>query len=175
MFFLNSIHMKYVFFLALAPMWDQVEAFGAVVRQINNANPDGIHLLCYSQGGLICRGIIESMSDLNVSTFISLSSPQGGQYGGKAQMLLLFLHFLHNNNNNNKIATDSFLRMVFHQAVKKTVHRLFYTSAGQKYSVANYWNDPHHQTGYLKNSKYLPYIYNVIPTANSSTFKVPIT
>jgi len=61
--------------------------------------------------------------------------------------------------------------MVFHQAVKKTVHRLFYTSAGQKYSVANYWNDPHHQTGYLKNSKYLPYIDNVIPTANSSTFK----
>ena len=67
---------------SLAPMWDQVEAFGAVVRQINAANPDGIHLLCYSQGGLICRGIIESMSDLNVSTFVSLSSPQGGQYGG---------------------------------------------------------------------------------------------
>ena len=61
--------------------------------------------------------------------------------------------------------------MVFHKAVKKTVHRIFYTSAGQKYSVANYWNDPHHQNGYLKSSKYLPYIDNVIPSANSSTFK----
>ena len=64
-------------------MWDQVAAFGAVARQISRDNPGGIHLLCYSQGGLICRGMIESISDLNVATFVSLSSPQGGQYGGK--------------------------------------------------------------------------------------------
>lgn len=63
-------------------MWDQVRAFGAAVKQIDEENPGGIHLLCYSQGGLICRGIIESFSSLNVSTFVSLSSPQGGQYGG---------------------------------------------------------------------------------------------
>lgn len=63
-------------------MWDQVEAFGNVVRQFHEENPGGVHLLCYSQGGLICRGIIESMGDIDVSTFVSLSSPQGGQYGG---------------------------------------------------------------------------------------------
>ena len=63
-------------------MWEQVEAFGAVAQQVSNENPGGIHLLCYSQGGLVCRGIIETMPDLNVSTFVSLSSPQAGQYGG---------------------------------------------------------------------------------------------
>jgi hypothetical protein len=35
----------------------------------------------YSQGGLIGRGILEQFSDHNVDTFISLSSPQAGQYG----------------------------------------------------------------------------------------------
>ncbi|EFX72411.1 hypothetical protein DAPPUDRAFT_308302 [Daphnia pulex] len=133
---------------SLAPMWDQVEAFGAVARQISMENPEGIHLLCYSQGGLVCRGMIETFPDLNVATFVSLSSPQGGQYG------------------------DSFLRLIFHKAVKKTVHRIFYTSPGQRYSVANYWNDPHHQAGYIKSSKYLPYIDNIIPTARNNDYKI---
>lgn len=69
------------------------------------------------------------------------------------------------------ISLDSFLRLVFHKAVKKTVHRIFYTSPGQRCSVANYWNDPHHQAGYIKNSKYLPYIDNIIPTARNSTYR----
>lgn len=71
-------------------MWDQVAAFGAVAKQISNENPGGIHLLCYSQGGLVCRGMIESLSDLNVATFVSLSSPQGGQYGGRFNYIGIF-------------------------------------------------------------------------------------
>jgi alpha/beta superfamily hydrolase len=35
----------------------------------------------YSQGGLIARGILEQFPNHNVDTFISLSSPQAGQYG----------------------------------------------------------------------------------------------
>ena len=68
-------------------MWDQVQAFGNVIKQISEENPGGIHLLCYSQGGLICRGVIQSFSGLNVSTFVSLSSPQGGQYGGELKTI----------------------------------------------------------------------------------------
>lgn len=34
-------------------------------------------------GGLVCRGILSTLPDHNVQTFISLSSPQAGQYGGK--------------------------------------------------------------------------------------------
>lgn len=33
-------------------------------------------------GGLVCRGILSTLSDHNVHSFISLSSPQAGQYGG---------------------------------------------------------------------------------------------
>lgn len=51
--------------------------------EISNAHPEGIHLMGYSQGGLLCRVIIESFSELNIKTFISLSSPQAGQYGSK--------------------------------------------------------------------------------------------
>ncbi len=39
-------------------------------------------LLCV--GGLVCRGILETTPDHNVYTFISLSSPQAGQFGGIA-------------------------------------------------------------------------------------------
>lgn len=40
-------------------------------------------ILGYSQGGLIARGMLEMCGDRhNVKTFISLSSPQGGQFGG---------------------------------------------------------------------------------------------
>ena len=33
-------------------------------------------------GALICRALLELMEDHNVHTFISLSGPQAGQYGG---------------------------------------------------------------------------------------------
>jgi palmitoyl-protein thioesterase len=76
---INMLHGRH----SLDPMWHQVAAFGQVVNQISNENPDGIHLIGYSQGGLISRGIVESFSGLNIKSFVSLSSPQGGQYGGK--------------------------------------------------------------------------------------------
>ena len=72
-------------------MWEQVDKFGEVVKQINKENPNGVHLLCYSQGGLICRGIVETFSVLNVRTFVSLSSPQGGQYGGILNWTFIFI------------------------------------------------------------------------------------
>ena len=74
---------------SLTPMWKQVEIFGQVISNISRQNPAGIHIIGYSQGGLICRGIIESIPDLKVSTFVSLSSPQGGQYGGKILKIAL--------------------------------------------------------------------------------------
>lgn len=44
----------------------------------------------YSQGGLVARALIQSTNKHNIHTFVSLSSPQGGQYGGKP----FFLYFL---------------------------------------------------------------------------------
>jgi len=133
---------------SLGPMWKQVETFGAVIRSINQDHPAGIHIIGYSQGGLICRGIIESMSDLKVKTFVSLSSPQGGQFG------------------------DSFLRLIFSNLVKETVHRVFYSAPGQRWSVANYWKDPHHTNEYITHSRYLPFIDNIKQSPNSTQFKM---
>jgi len=132
---------------SLGPMWQQVETFGNAIRAVNQDHPGGIHIIGYSQGGLICRGIIESMSDLKVKTFVSLSSPQGGQFG------------------------DAFLRLIFSNLVKESVHRIFYSSPGQRWSVANYWKDPHHNNEYLAHSRYLPFIDNAIQSSNSSKFK----
>ncbi len=36
-------------------------------------------------GGLVCRGLLETYSDLNVHTFITLSAPLAGQYGCKTK------------------------------------------------------------------------------------------
>lgn len=68
---------------SLENAWSQVNEIGKDIEAISKEHPDGIHLLGYSQGGLLARAIIESFSDLNIKTFISLSSPQAGQYGSK--------------------------------------------------------------------------------------------
>nr|XP_053629027.1 lysosomal thioesterase PPT2-A-like [Cherax quadricarinatus] len=120
---------------SLAPLWYQVKSFYSQMQPIMNTSQDGIILIGYSQGGIISRGIIESMEH-NITTFISLSSPQAGQYG------------------------DDFLKLIFPQYVKETAYEVFYSRVGQRISVANYWNDPHHQTLYYKYSNYLPYLNN---------------
>ena len=66
----------------LKNMWLQVAGFGDAIRDIMKTYPDGIHLLCYSQGGLACRGVLQNTPNHNVETFVSLASPQMGQYGG---------------------------------------------------------------------------------------------
>jgi len=50
-----------------------------------------LHFLGYSQGGLIARGMIEEYgTEHNVRTFVSLSSPQGGQYGGGSFYIIIY-------------------------------------------------------------------------------------
>ncbi|RZF35695.1 hypothetical protein LSTR_LSTR010016 [Laodelphax striatellus] len=101
----------------------------------------------YSQGGLIARGIIEAYPNLNVKKFISLSSPQGGQYGTK------------------------FLHLLFPSLSVQTAYELFYSVMGQEISVANYWRDPHQPLLYMDYSCYLPYINNEIESEGSSLYK----
>jgi len=43
---------------SLGPMWQQVETFGNAIRAVNQDHPGGIHIIGYSQGGLICRGSV---------------------------------------------------------------------------------------------------------------------
>ncbi|KAF9811953.1 hypothetical protein SFRURICE_021310 [Spodoptera frugiperda] len=132
---------------SLETMWHQVLEIGMDIANISSQYPEGINLIGYSQGGLIARGIVETFPNVSVSTFISLSSPQAGQYGA------------------------GFLHLVFPGLVKDTVYELFYSRVGQHTSVGNYWNDPYHQSLYESYSVYLPYINNHLKSAKSADFK----
>ncbi|XP_044742708.1 lysosomal thioesterase PPT2 homolog [Chrysoperla carnea] len=132
---------------SVEPMWRQVLEIGADVINISNSNPNGIHLLGYSQGGLLARAILETFPEHNVHNFISLSSPQGGQFG------------------------TAFLHLFFPDLVCKTAYELFYSRVGQRTSVGNYWNDPHKQKLYFKYSVFLPFINNLIASNRSESFK----
>ena len=90
-------------------MWDQVHGVQKKIAPIIANAVDGVNLICYSQGthtnscissclfsllppspgGLTCRGFLEAYPDHNVKTFISLSGPHAGQFGG----IILLLSF----------------------------------------------------------------------------------
>ncbi|XP_029052176.2 lysosomal thioesterase PPT2 homolog isoform X1 [Osmia bicornis bicornis] len=143
---------RYAGWSSLEPMWRQVEEIGVDVLSIGAAFPEGIHLVGYSQGGLLARAILQRFPKHNVRNFISLSSPQAGQYGTR------------------------FLHLFFPDLVCETAYELFYSKIGQHTSVGNYWNDPHHQKLYYKYSKFLPYLNNEINMTRKSTdFKEGLT
>ncbi|KAB5565322.1 hypothetical protein PHYPO_G00239980 [Pangasianodon hypophthalmus] len=133
---------------SLEPLWKQVEGFKEAIYPIMQNAADGVHLLCYSQGGLVCRGILSTLNDHNVHSFISLSSPQAGQYGD----------------------TD-YLKYFFPEFVKSNLYHLCYTAVGQRISICNYWNDPHHRDMYMNTSDYLAPLNNERPHPESAVWK----
>ncbi|MCJ8735566.1 hypothetical protein PDJAM_G00248710 [Pangasius djambal] len=133
---------------SLEPLWKQVEGFKEAIYPIMQNAADGVHLLCYSQGGLVCRGILSTLNDHNVHSFISLSSPQAGQYGD----------------------TD-YLKYFFPEFVKSNLYHLCYTAVGQRISICNYWNDPHHRDMYVNTSDYLAPLNSERPHPESAVWK----
>lgn len=109
--------------LSLVDMWTQVNVIGALVKNVSDNNPNGFHILGDSQGGVLVRGILQKFNDLNVHTFISMSSPQNGQFG------------------------DDALKW-FPGWAKEDLHVFLYTQIGQKFSIGGYWRDPHHIGAY---------------------------
>ncbi|XP_065202825.1 lysosomal thioesterase PPT2 homolog isoform X2 [Planococcus citri] len=134
-------------------MAHQVSVIGADLLQISALHPEGFHLIGYSQGGLLSRAVLEFFPMHLVRNFISLSSPQAGQYG------------------------TNMLHIFFPNLAKEEAYKVFYSKYGQYLSVANYWNDPHHQDLFYKICKFLPSINNEIPLPNNTSqfFKRGIT
>ncbi|KAK2844962.1 hypothetical protein Q5P01_011621 [Channa striata] len=128
---------------SLKPLWIQVQGFRNAINSIMQSAPGGIHLLCFSQGGLICRALLSTIPNHNVNTFISLSSPLAGQFGD----------------------TD-YLSSIVPGYVKKTVFKFCYKAFGQKVSICNYWNDPHHRPLYLQGNSFLPMVNGDKPHEN---------
>ncbi|VVC26048.1 Palmitoyl protein thioesterase,Alpha/Beta hydrolase fold [Cinara cedri] len=126
---------------SLEPLWRQTKLLADDLLYICSLHPEGVHVIGYSQGGLIVRGMLEMCgNEHNVKTFVSLSSPQGGQYGA-----------------------ECFTKM-FPALTTRTAYELFYSRLGQRaLSVANYWYDPRHRDLYLKYSVYLAVIDNLKP------------
>ncbi|XP_012890459.1 PREDICTED: lysosomal thioesterase PPT2 isoform X2 [Dipodomys ordii] len=120
---------------SLRPLWEQVQGFREAVDPIMAKAPEGVNLICYSQGGLVCRALLSVMDEHNVDTFISLSSPQMGQYGD----------------------TD-YLKWLFPTSMRSNLYRICYSPWGQEFSICNYWHDPHHDDLYLNASSFLALI-----------------
>lgn len=122
---------------SLTNMWTQVEKINATVNSIlTNTSSEGTILVCFSQGGLICRALLETIEH-NVQTFISLSSPLAGQFGDSIYLKLLFPEYL-----------------------KDNIYKLFYTASGQDISIANYWDDPKQKELFKKFSTFLAVLNN---------------
>uniref|UniRef100_A0A672KM26 palmitoyl-CoA hydrolase n=1 Tax=Sinocyclocheilus grahami TaxID=75366 RepID=A0A672KM26_SINGR len=66
---------------SMKPLWQQVDGFREAIRPIMESTDDGVHLICFSQGGLICRGVLATLPTHNAHSLILLSSPLAGQYG----------------------------------------------------------------------------------------------
>ncbi|XP_072115447.1 lysosomal thioesterase PPT2-A-like isoform X4 [Mobula birostris] len=130
---------------SLKSLWSQVEGFKQAISPIMQNAANGVHMICYSQGGLICRGILSTMPDHNVHTLISLSAPLLGQYGD----------------------TD-YLKWFFPKYVKSNLYHFCYTQLGQCFSICNYWNDPHHHDMYLNFSNYLAVLNNETRNPNAT-------
>ncbi|KAJ7985384.1 hypothetical protein DPEC_G00351500 [Dallia pectoralis] len=133
---------------SLKPLWRQVMGFKKMFYPIAQEAKNGVNLICFSQGGLICRGLLSILPDHNVHNFISLSAPQAGQYGDTAILKRFFPHYL-----------------------KAKVFHFCYSSLGQEVSICNFWNDPHQRERFVNSSKYLALLNGEKPHSNMTEWR----
>nr|CAB3265120.1 lysosomal thioesterase PPT2-A-like [Phallusia mammillata] len=124
-------------YYSFKPLWEQLSVIKNITDPIMKKAKNGVHLIGYSQGGLIGRGIIQTTDHHNVDSFIALSSPLNGQFGD-----------------------TSFINWLLPSKLKEDLYRFFYTNYGQLFSIGNYWKDPHHSKQYRKYSSYLAALNN---------------
>ena len=73
-------------------------------------------------GGLICRGFLEAYPDHNVRTFISLSSPQAGQFGGWT--IIHFIFTVHHHS--YYLADTDYLKFFFPNFTRDNLYLLVF-------------------------------------------------
>jgi len=122
---------------SLRELREQIRAFGKLVKEFSSEHKDGFHLIGFSQGGIIARAVLQTTPDLNIESFIALSSPINGQFGDTS-----YIPFL------PRIA-------------RSYISYLMYTSFWQRrLSLANYWRDPQKSYRYRKYSRILAPLNN---------------
>eukprot|EP00121_Abeoforma_whisleri_P009032 Awhi_evm1s8297 len=136
---------------SLVPLKKQVEGVADFIREtIEKENStifdNGYDLICHSQGGLICRGLI-ALTNHSVSTLISIASPQLGIFGNPLS--------------DTTFRQDSFLG--------RAAHAFFYSKAVQNcISISNYWHDPDLENGHDEHNLFLPLINGQSSSSSSS-------
>lgn len=128
--FITSINSENTVQSLLKPMWEQVTDFSQKVDELKKRiGFSEFHLICHSQGGLLCRSYIQLTKNHGVRVFISLSGVQNGEFG-IPQPTNSVLQLLHQE-----------FPWLWNMTMKE-VYRVFYTDFFQKMlSVANYWKD----------------------------------
>eukprot|EP01134_Creolimax_fragrantissima_P002383 CFRG2383T1 len=131
---------------SFAPLWKQSDGIARYIRDKvekdrNRTFADGYHLVCHSQGALTCRAVVETMSDHNIHTFVSLAGPQMGIFGAY-----------------------SFLETFFPNTGPHLVWRVAYSWVAQRaLSVCNMWKDvmsPRSRQAYYAHQEFLPVLNN---------------
>eukprot|EP01112_Ceratiomyxa_fruticulosa_P018236 TRINITY_DN579_c0_g1_i5.p1 TRINITY_DN579_c0_g1~~TRINITY_DN579_c0_g1_i5.p1 ORF type:complete len:299 (-),score=43.17 TRINITY_DN579_c0_g1_i5:63-959(-) len=135
------------------PMWVQIAGVRQAINQLKQTYPtdfeNGFHLVCHSQGALVCRGYIMTTNDHGVVNYVSLAGPQLGQFG--------VIHFM---------------KDFFPHITTEIAWIALYSSLVQDaFTPANYWNDPFHQPEYLTDVKFLPQIDNQTANPNATEYK----
>jgi len=137
-----------------------MESIRRIVAQNETLFEDGYNLICHSQGGLLCRCLIEEMDDHNVRTFISLASPQEGVYGWS--YLLQRRWF----------ATHPWLTTFIAEMIMRISHSVMYSTVFQNFlNVGNIWHDPLHEDMYLAKNVFLPKYNGVTNHSDLPRFK----
>lgn len=126
-----------------------------LTREINKLkkqhNFSKFHLVCSSQGGLVCRNFMMNEDMHDVATFMTLASPNMGQFG---------------------IPDIAFLRQLIGNLTRDAAHHVLYTPLMQaRISFANLWNDPKQQKEYLSKNVFLPFVSNQIAHEQAAKYK----
>jgi len=113
------------------------------VEQFPSDFTNGFNLVCHSQGGLICRGVITIYGDLDAKTFVSLAGPQMGV-----------------------ASYDNYAENMPQWVSKYLVDGLVYTATAQKHvSFASYYKDMTQYSKYEEESLFLARMNNEYPAS----------
>jgi len=130
----------------------QISGVSDTLRKVVSENEaimsDGYNLVCHSQGALLCRCLIEYLSDHQVRHFVSLAGPQEGVYGWDFLMQVGFF------------AKHPW---IINFSMEES-HKILYSKLMQESSIGNMWQDPFYEDWYLKYNKFLPN-YNGLTTS----------
>lgn len=117
----------------------------------------GFHLVCHSQGALLCRCITEAWDNHKIHTLVSLAGPQMGVWSTA---------YLEN-------YVDVFANYpALANITVENAYRIFNGTAWQRtFNIANLWHDAHHEQDFLDNYMFLPIYNNLVGHEDMDQYK----